>query len=216
MTNLGMNNKCGRGRIFNTLWIVVACAVASSSFGQSSDDWRTSPVYSELDEARIARSQGLPIHRLDLTKKRLKEVPEELAQWTELKEVILDRNKLKSIDIDLSAWSELVIFSAESNDLSQFPLSSLTWSQLENLRLGDNIIDSIPLGIDGLSQLKALSLWSNVISHYPASLGDLPRLEVLDVQYNDMTLEEQEMLKSWLPARVEVRMSAPCRCEFDE
>ncbi|HBL38558.1 MAG TPA: hypothetical protein DDZ19_05690, partial [Flavobacteriales bacterium] len=65
------------------------------------------------------RSQGLPIHRLDLTKKRLKEVPEELAQWTELKEVILDRNKLKSIDIDLSAWSELVIFSAESNDLSQ-------------------------------------------------------------------------------------------------
>ena len=81
------------------------------SFGQSPADWRTSRVYTDMEAARVARAQGLPIFRLDLTKKRLKSLPPELAQWTELREIILDRNKLQTLNIDLSAWSELVIFS---------------------------------------------------------------------------------------------------------
>jgi len=78
------------------------------------------------------------------------------------------------------------------------------------------LIDSIPLHIDKLPHLANLSLWSNVISYYPASLGDSRSLKSLDLQYNDMTAEEQEMLKSWLPGQVELTLSAPCRCDFEE
>ena len=92
----------------------------------------------------------------------------------------------------------------------------MAWTALRELDLGDNAIDSIPLDIDQLGGLRTLNLWSNVIAHYPASLGDLPHLETLDLQYNDMTLEEQELLKSWLPISVSVNRSAPCRCDFDE
>ena len=79
--------------------------------------------------------------------------------------------------------------------------------RIEGVDLGDNAIDSIPLDIDQLSGLHTLSLWSNIIAHYPASLGDLRKLKTLDLEYNDMTLEEQELLKSWLPLSV----SSTCR-----
>ena len=87
--------------------------------------------------------------------------------------------------------------------------------RLKELDLGDNAIDSIPLDIDQLSELRTLSLWSNVIAHYPASLGDLRKLKTLDLEYNDMTLEEQELLKSWFTF-ISINLSAPCRCDFDE
>lgn len=188
---------------------------AYPAFGQSID-WRETPPYTTLDDARAARAAGQPIYRLDLTKQRLRVLPDDITEWSEVREVILDRNKLRVIDTDLSRWTELVVFSAESNELEAFPTSLLRWRNLEQLRLGDNQIDSIPLNIDRLQHLKELSLWSNVISHYPASLGDLKTLELLDLQYNDMTAEEQDLLQSWLPERVRVNLSPPCRCEFDE
>ena len=156
------------------------------------------------------------MNRIDLTKKRLRTFPAALAEWTELREVILDRNKLTRIDDDLSGWVFLERFSAVSNSLEAFPASAMDWTALRELDLGDNAIDSIPLDIDQLGGLHTLNLWSNVIAHYPASLGDLPHLETLDLQYNDMTLEEQELLKSWLPLSVSINLSAPCRCDFDE
>ena len=191
------------------------------SFGDAiahaqSVDWRAAPIYTSIESAQAARAAGQPVYRIDLTKKRLRNLPAELAEWTELREVILDRNKLTRIDDDLSGWVFLERFSAVSNSLEAFPASAMEWTALRELDLGDNAIDSIPLDIDQLGGLHTLNLWSNVIAHYPASLGDLPHLETLDLQYNDMTLEEQELLKSWLPLSVSVNLSAPCRCDFDE
>ncbi|MBN31425.1 MAG: hypothetical protein CL845_05455 [Crocinitomicaceae bacterium] len=192
----------------------------SSSLGQNaaaqSVDWQDATLYKSMERARAARRAGQPIYRIDLTKKRLRDFPSELAEWTELREVILDRNRLTRVDEDLSGWVFLEHFSAVSNKLEAFPASVTSWKALQEINLGDNVIDSIPLDIDQLVELRRLKLWSNVIAHYPTSLGDLPHLEDLDLQYNDMTLDEQELLKSWLPVSVFIKLSAPCRCEFDE
>jgi hypothetical protein len=202
------------------LLLCTACGCLFSgeyAFGQGEElDWSTAPVHTSLEGARAARAAGEPIYRLDLTKQRLRTFPEEIASWSELREVVLDRNKLKRIEADLSRWAFIQRFSAVSNDLESFPSSTVQWTSLRTLELGDNTIDSIPLDIDQLQHLRVLSLWSNVIAHYPASLGDLRQLESLDLQYNDMTLEEQELLKSWLPTTVNLNLSAPCRCDFDE
>lgn len=196
--------------------IVWACLLSGTQASGQGLDWTSAPVFTSLEGARAARATGEPIYRLDLTKQRMRTFPEEIASWTELREVVLDRNKLKRIDADLSQWAFIERFSAVSNDLESFPASTVQWTSLQALELGNNTIDSIPLDIDQLKQLQVLSLWSNVIAHYPASLGDLRRLETLDLQYNDMTLEEQELLKSWLPLSVNLKLSAPCRCDFDE
>lgn len=203
-----------RSSLFSILLFVLSFLGPNAA--AQSVDWQAAPVYTSIESAQAARAAGQPVYRIDLTKKRLRTFPAALAEWTELREVILDRNKLTRIDEDLSGWAFLERFSAVSNSLEAFPASAMAWTALRELDLGDNAIDSIPLDIDQLGGLRTLNLWSNVIAHYPASLGDLPHLETLDLQYNDMTLEEQELLKLWLPLSVSVNLSAPCRCDFDE
>lgn len=178
--------------------------------------WTNTPTYTDLEDARNARADGTPIYKLDLSKSRLKSFPSEIANWDELREVILDRNKISEINEDLSQWKHLIRFSAESNQLNAFPASLTQWRALEFLNLADNYIDSIPLDIDAMPNLREMVLWSNVISDYPASLGDMNGLILLDLEFNDMTAEEQELLKSWLPDRVQLVLSKPCRCQFDD
>ena len=201
--------------LLTSLVMLILSCWGAEAIAQSVD-WQAAPVYTSIESAQAARAADQPVYRIDLTKKRLRSLPTELTEWTELREIILDHNKLTRIDEDLSSWAFLERFSAVSNALEAFPASAMAWTGLKELDLGDNAIDSIPLDIDQLSELRALSLWSNVIAHYPASLGDLRKLKTLDLEYNDMTLEEQELLKSWLPLSVSINLSAPCRCDFDE
>ena len=217
-----MRDICSRPMISKVFGMAFLLLLDHASFSQNPSgaqtegSWQKSHVFTSLEEAVQARNQGIPIYRLDLSKKRLKECPPAIATWSEIRELNLSQNKIAELDLDLCALVHLEKFSAASNRLSHFPGSVLSWNQLTELDLGDNYIDSIPMDIDALSELKKLTLWSNVIGYYPASLGDLPKLEWLDLQLNDMTLEEQEALKSWLPNRVDLNLSPPCRCVFDE
>lgn len=176
--------------------------------------WIGAPVYTSMKEA-LAVEDPTTIYRLDLSRQRLRAVPGELARFTQLRELRLDRNKLDSLPPFLADFSHLELFSAEENELSAFPAAMWNWPQLRELHLGNNWIASIPIDIDALDQLEVLSLWSNVIGTFPVSLSELPKLRQLDLLNNDMTAEEQELLRIWLPD-VELIMSEPCRCEFED
>ena len=178
--------------------------------------WVNASIFYDLDAAVTAQESGMPVLRLDLSRKRLRILPGKIGDLTELKELILDRNKLSELPASLSALKQLEHFSAKSNQIAEFPEVILEWINLTYLDLGDNFIDAIPLQIDQLSDLKTLSLWSNLIAQYPASLSDLKQLELLDLKQNDMTEDEQSTLKSWISPGVELLLSPPCRCEFDD
>ncbi len=176
--------------------------------------WIGAPVYTSMKEA-LAVEDPTTIYRLDLSRQRLKNVPDELARFTQLRELRLDRNKLDALPPFLTEFAHLEIFSAEENELTAFPDAMWSWPHVRELHLGDNWIEAIPIDIDELAQLEVLSLWSNVIGTFPVSLSELPRLQRLDLLYNDMTAEEQELLRMWLP-EVDLVLSEPCRCEFEE
>ena len=178
--------------------------------------WQDSRLYTSISKASAAREQGTPIYRLDLSKQKLKAVPVEILDWTELREVILDRNRITTLGSELKAFVFLERFSANSNRITRFPKVFIEMDQLVELQLGDNLIDSIPLNIDEMKSLETLGLWANVIEYFPASLSDLDKLRSLDLLHNDMVLEEQEALRDWLSEDVQLILSAPCRCEFDE
>ena len=194
---------------------------SSDSYAFSQNDsinppWVDAPIFYDLDAAVTALENGMPVLRLDLSRKRLKVLPEKIGDLTELKELILDRNKLSELPASLSALKQLEHFSAKSNQIAEFPQVILGWVNLTHLDLGDNLVDAIPLHIDQLSALKTLSLWSNLIAQYPASLSDLKQLQLLDLEQNDMTEDEQSTLKSWIDPDVELLLSPPCRCDFDD
>jgi hypothetical protein len=191
--------------------------ITPSSFKCDRDStWRSAPIFSRLDEALEAKASGVPVLRLDLSREKLRSVPAELAQLSDLKQLSLNRTKIESLPRALHTLEGLEYFSADGNQFTDFPEVILTWKKLEYLSLGDNLIDSIPLNIDALNQLHTLNLWSNLIAFFPASLGDLPLLSTLDLTTNDMTEEEQFQLKTWVSASTSILLSAPCRCEFDD
>ena len=196
----------------------LALSCLNSSIGQTSHEvvWEQSQVFKNLDEAREARMEGIPIFRLDLTKQKLKTVPPEICNWTELREIVLDRNKIEAIGPELKQLAFLEHLSVNSNRLNQFPAVLTQLDQLVSLEMGDNMIDTIPLNIDRMTALQSLELWDNVLAYFPASLSDLPNLKRLDLLHNDMVFEEQELLRNWFSDDVELILSAPCRCDFDE
>ena len=178
--------------------------------------WKSAPVFTSMEDALAAKAAGFPVLRIDLSRTKLRIVPAELAQFAELKSLILDRTKIDALPEHLQSLKHLEYFSANGNNITEFPEVTLAWKELRHLSLADNLIDSIPLNIDVLNQLETLNLWSNLIAFFPASLGDLPQLTLLDLTINDMTAEEQYQLKTWLSSSTELLLSAPCRCEFDD
>ena len=211
----------GRWRSFacHAFTLVLTCSLISVSMtaqDEESTDWSGAQVFEDLEEAAEARRNGVPIFRLDLSKQKRSEIPTEILKWTELREVILDRNRLKSIGPELKQLVFLERLAVNSNRLEHFPAVLTQMPHLKTLEMGDNMIDSIPLNIDRIEALESLELWDNVLAYFPASLSDLPNLHTLDLLHNDMVFEEQEALRNWLPSQVELILSAPCRCDFDD
>ena len=187
----------------------------NSSKLENDSIWKSAPVYTDLARALAAKSAGETVLRLNLSRKKLRTIPPELGDLTDLKELTLDRTKINGLPMALEKLQHLEYFSANGNKMTDFPEVILSWYDLEYLSLGNNLIDSIPLNIDRLGKLRTLNLWSNLIAFFPASLGDLTQLHSLDLTTNDMTEEEQSQLKTWINASTKLLLSAPCRCDFD-
>ena len=75
------------------------------------------PIYESIEEAQIASAHGFQITRLDLTKQKLKTVPEEIKAYKDLVELRLDKNRIVAIPAWISELSKLELFSAERINL---------------------------------------------------------------------------------------------------
>ncbi len=172
-------------------------------------------TFKSIDKALLAQATGIEVEHLDLSKKKLDSIPVEVRGLTGLKTLTLDKNKITEIPFWVRELENLELLSVERNLLEEFPTVVLELSKLKILKLGDNLINEIPLDIDKLENLERLVMWSNVVRLFPASLSDMKSLSYLDLLYNDMTQEEQRMLKNLLP-KVYIELSDPCTCDFED
>ena len=74
---------------------------------------QTIETFDSIKDALESKALGVPVIHLDLTKSKLKAVPEEILEFHELKTLVLDKNKLDSLssnDVDFSdsAFSLLI------------------------------------------------------------------------------------------------------------
>ena len=167
-----------------------------------------------VEEAQMAMSNGELVLAIDLSRNRLKSLPDGLQQFKDLRYLLLNRNRLRDLPDWLPQMGQLQALILDHNRFDDFPEVLLSMPQLEQLSIGENYLRGIPLDIDHMQGLKYLSLWGNVLASFPASLGDVPDLKVLDLLHNEMTVDEHEMLKELLP-EVQLNMSQPCNCKFD-
>ena len=107
---------------------------------------------------RIAQVQRDNLSILDLSGLGLTELPPEIGEMLQLRELYL-----------------------QDNQLTEFPIEILNLIELQRLSLWGNDITEIPAGISRLTQLSYLDLRDMPITDLPASMVDLRLLRELDL-----------------------------------
>ncbi|BBM85182.1 leucine-rich repeat domain-containing protein [Candidatus Uabimicrobium amorphum] len=110
----------------------------------------------------------------------LTEIPEEIFDFSTLKELNLSRNQLSSVSPKIQKLNNLRSLSLRSNKLKKLPVEIGKLTKLEELDLYNNQIGSLPSAIANLKQLRLLRLPS-----YRTSIPfEMQQLENLEITYD--------------------------------
>ncbi len=158
------------------------------------------------------------VHRLRLRGMRLRELPLEIYQLKNLKELDLSDNSLSALPdsfaskfkrleiLDLSnnqfgklppqitQMPNLGYLNLRSNQLSQLPEDITALTQLQWLDLGRNQFKQLPEGITRLSNLKNLALDDAKIDSLPEAFKDMVRLRFLSLRRTGLSKIPQEIM----------------------
>lgn len=153
---------------------------------------------SEAIEAGTAKSAPKPLTRvesslkipvLDLSNRRIAELPLDISNCTYLTKLYLSRNMLVDVNA-LSALTELTVLNISNNSLVTFPAAlSAANSKLKDLILADNKITTVPATISKLQfpVLTKLDLMGNKFADIPAPIFTVLSLTSLNMSWNLIT-----------------------------
>ena len=151
------------------------------------------------------------VYHLDLTREKLREVPEDVRRFTNLNILVLDRNKLKELPAWLAELPHLQELRLHRNRFGTFPEVICRLPHLKRLDLSRNALDGLPDCIGGLQELVSLDLWSNDIASLPDDIADLRALRFLDMRVIQLEEGEIERIRELVPW-AETYFSPPCNC----
>jgi internalin A len=156
-----------------------------------SEEAKTNPT--AIAEARIQKASKAQL-TLDLSHLGLTELPESIAQLSQLRELYLNDNQLTMLPGSIYKLSQLQRLYIPRNQLTTLPASVSRLSQLRELSLSDNQLTTLPEFISRLSQLRALYLDNNHLATLPESLRNLKQLRQLYLHGNEALRLPAEVL----------------------
>ena len=165
-------------------------------------------VYTSLKEALLHPDS---VTRLKLRRNGLKEIPAEVFQLTNLKELDLTSNKIHRIPADIGKLKQLEILRLGRNQIDVVGKEIGNLPSLKYLDLGKNQIQVLPFEIGNLTNLEFLQIWGNEITLLPNSIDKLTKLKYLDMRAILLTESEKEGVLEQLP-QTEVLISPGCNC----
>jgi internalin A len=124
---------------------------------------------------------------LDLSSRELSVLPEEISQFTHLRELSISNNQLTSLPEWIGQLVNLRRLELDSNKLTSLPESIGQLHNLQSLRLYNNRLTSLPKAIGQLYNLQSLILDNNQLTSLPESIGQLTRLSDLNFDDNQLT-----------------------------
>lgn len=113
---------------------------------------------------------------LDLSGKRLRELPDNIGNVASLRILDLSNNQLQSLP-DICALTNMEWLDLSQNNLDELPDSVGCLTRLEWLDLADNYIRRIPTGCAQLDRLTSINLRGCPMKSRPAELESLPNLQ---------------------------------------
>ncbi|MCO5260437.1 MAG: protein phosphatase 1 regulatory subunit 42 [Crocinitomicaceae bacterium] len=151
------------------------------------------------------------VFAINLSKKKLKKLPEILFKFKHIQYLDLSKNQLADID-GIETFTELQYLNVEKNKLEYFPKGICQLVELTTLILNRNVyIDQVPSCIVNCQKLKFIDLWYTSIESLPQEMTEIKTLEKIDLSGVQIDQDSQTSLKKMFP-KVRLIMSPPCNC----
>jgi len=151
------------------------------------------------------------VYRLQLTKKKYKELPEEIRQFKNLNALDIGKNKLKVLPAWLGELKYMQEFRAPQNKLQEMPAVVCQWPHLKRLDLHQNEITGLIPCMGDLAEVVSLDLWSNDLEDFPEELKGMTALRFMDLRAIQFEMPEMEHIQGLVP-KAKIYFSQPCNC----
>ena len=138
------------------------------------------------------------------------EVPQEIFNFKNLRELDLSKNKLTDLP-DNFIFENLEVLHLTKNKFEFIPKVICKNTRLKQLFLGKNHISEIPECFGDLTELVIFDIWFNTVSVIPESMVNLKKLESFDLRgmsYSEEFQKEWREKLSW----VEIQFDVGCDC----
>jgi len=165
-------------------------------------------VFSSIKKAML---QPDSVFRLKLRRKGYHEIPVEIFNFKNLKELDLGGNKIIQIDPKIGLLLNLEILKLGRNRIQLIPTSIAKLNRLKYLELGLNKINALPEEMKTMQSLEFLQIWGNELTIVPEPLSKMPQLKWLDMRAIILTETEKEDILNDFP-QVKVLLSPGCNC----
>jgi len=170
-----------------------------------------------LDSVRTYRSleramqDPLAVHRLELTGKKLKEVPEEVRHFRNLNALDLSGNRIRTLPDWLGELAHIQEFRAARNKLSGEASVVCKWKHLKRLDMSRNALTGLPPCMGQLKELVSIDLWDNNLGDFPDEIAGMEALRFFDLRAIQFDQPEMDRIQDLLP-RAKIWFSQPCNC----
>jgi internalin A len=124
---------------------------------------------------------------LDLSDLGLTEIPELIAQLTNLQDLDLRNNQLTILPGVITQLTNLRRLYLLGNQLINLPNAISHLTNLQTLNLSKNNLASLPNTIGYLTNLRQLYLPENQLTIFPDTIAKLKNLEILSLSFNQLT-----------------------------
>lgn len=186
--------------------LLAAPRLAAQLLSQAQLD--TLPTYRNLQRA-LAEPEK--VYRLDLSKQKLRVVPEQVRTLRNLNALDLSGNRIKELPAWMGELQSMQEFRASRNKLTEFPAAICKWRGLKRLDLSRNGITGIPKCMGQLKQLVSLDLWDTDLADFPKEIAGMDALRFLDLRSIQFSQREMDEIQELLP-RTNIQFSQPCDC----
>lgn len=134
-------------------------------------------------------TRGKPLTQitsLNLSRKDLKDIPNEIFECTNLRKLNLSNNSISRIPLEISSLRKLEVLNLTGNKLTQLHGGLFRLIKLKRLILANNNIKSIPKQMEKLIKLEVLMIQNNKINNItPDHLSQ--KIRKLNISNNNIT-----------------------------
>ena len=194
--------------------IIFCCFFSDNLFAQTQnvlepEELATKKTFFNLQEA-IAQPDS--VYKLNLSKKKLKEIPHEVFSFHNLQILNLSRNNIAAIPVEIGILKSLQELDLSRNALTQLPPEIGQLKNLSNLKLNRNKITSLPMQVGDLLLLENLEMWDNELDTVPDDIQHLARLKTFELRGILFSDEQQKRIQQLLP-NTKIYFSPSCACK---